>query len=196
MSSTTPHNAVDNATQILQQVNAGDRNAAEQLFPLVYDEFRAMAARRLRQERPDHTLQPTALVHEAYMKLIDQTRINWQGRQHFFAIAAQAMRRVLIDHARQHRRQKRGGGRAKVSLDETVVLSPQRSDELILLDETLQRLAQVDPRQARIVELRFFGGLTVEEAAQIIGVSKRTVEGDWTMAKAWLKREMENGLTD
>lgn len=183
-----------NATEILQQINDGNENAAEKLFPLVYEEFRRMAERYLRQERPDHTLQPTALVNEAYLKMVDQTRINWQGRTHFFAIAAQAMRRVLIDHARQHRRQKRGGGRAKMVLDEGIALAPQRAEELVDLDEALQRLAKLDERQARVVELRFFGGLTVEEVAKVIGVSKRTIEGDWTMAKAWLKREMEKDL--
>ncbi len=181
---------MSDATQILAELNAGRADAAERLLPLVYDEFRAMAARYLRHERGNHTLQPTALVHEAYMKMVDQSRIDWQGRTHFFAVAAQAMRRVLIDHARHHRRQKRGGGRHKIALDEAVALSPQREEEVLALDEALQRLAEIDARQAKVVELRFFGGLTVEEVAKVLGVSKRTVEGDWTMARAWLKREL------
>ena len=182
--------ASPNATQILAELKAGDANATERLFPLVYREFRAMAARYLRNERVDHTLEPTALVHEAYLKMIDQNRIDWQGRTHFFAVAAQAMRRVLIDHARQHRRQKRGGGRQKIMLDESLAISPKRAEELVALDEALDRLAGLDQRQAKVVEMRFFGGMKVEEVAKVLEVSKRTVEGDWTMAKAWLKREL------
>jgi RNA polymerase sigma factor (TIGR02999 family) len=181
---------MSDATQILAEINAGNADAAARLLPLVYDEFRAMAARYLHHERADHTLQPTALVHEAYLKMVDQSRVDWQGRTHFFAVAAQAMRRVLIDHARHHSRQKRGGGRHKIVLDEAVALSPQRDEEVLALDEALVRLAAVDARQAKIVELRFFGGLTVEEVGQVLGVSKRTIEGDWTMARAWLKREL------
>ena len=178
------------ATQLLAELRDGNERAADQLLPLVYQEFRNLAAGYLRRERPDHTLQPTALVHEAYIKLIDQRRVDWQGRTHFFAVAAQAMRRILIDHARRHKRQKRGGARQRITLDDAVAISPQRDEDLIALDEALKNLAKADPRQAKIVELRFFGGLTVEEAAKVLGVSKRTVEGDWTFAKAWLKREL------
>jgi RNA polymerase sigma factor (TIGR02999 family) len=178
-------------TQLLASLKDGDRTAvAARLMPLVYDEFRALAARYMRHERPDHTLQPTALVHEAYLRLIDQTRVDWQGRTHFFAVGAQAIRRILVDHARQRQRQKRGGAAGRVALDESVALAPQRSEEILALDEAMQKLAELDPRQAEVVEMRFFGGMNVEEVAGVLGVSKRTVEGDWTMARAWLMREL------
>ncbi len=177
-------------THILEQIKGGDRDAAKKLLPLVYDEFRALARFYLHQERVNHTLQPTALVHEAYMKLVDQTRVDWQGRSHFFAVAAQAMRRILVDHARSKNRDKRGGGRARVTLDEAVALSPEKEEDVLALDEALEKLAKLDPRQAKVVEMRFFGGLSVEEAAEALGVSKRTVEGDWTFARAWLAREL------
>jgi RNA polymerase sigma factor (TIGR02999 family) len=182
--------ARDNVSQVLEDMKAGDHRAADKLLPLVYDEFRALARHYLAQERANHTLQPTALVHEAYMKLVDQTRVDWQGRSHFFAVAAQAMRRILVDHARSRQRDKRGGGRARVVLDEEVALSPQKDEDVLALDEALQRLAKLDPRQAKVVELRFFGGMNVEEVAQALGVSKRTVEGDWTFARAWLSKEL------
>ena len=178
-------------TQILQEMQAGDRNAPARLLPLVYDEFRHLARHYLKAERANHTLQPTALVHEAYLKLVDQSRVNWQGRTHFFAVAAQAMRRILVDHARAHLRQKRGGGAHRITLDDAVALSPQREEDVLALDEALEKLAQLDERQAKIVELRFFAGMTVEEVAESLGVSKRTVEADWTMARAWLLRELE-----
>lgn len=177
-------------TQVLQDLRNGDQKAADRLLPMVYDEFRALARHYLAQERANHTLQPTALVHEAYMKLVDQTRVDWQGRSHFFAVAAQAMRRILVDHARSRQRDKRGGGRARVVLDEAVALSPQKDEDVLALDECLERLAALDARQAKVVELRFFGGLSVEEVAEALGVSKRTVEGDWTFARAWLSREL------
>jgi RNA polymerase sigma factor (TIGR02999 family) len=180
----------EDVTVVLEQMRKGDKGAADKLLPLVYDEFRALARHYLAQERANHTLQPTALVHEAYMKLVDQTRVDWQGRSHFFAVAAQAMRRILVDHARSRQRDKRGGGRARVVLDEAVALSPQKDEDVLALDEALERLAAVDPRQAKVVELRFFGGLSVEEVAEALGVSKRTVEGDWTFARAWLSREL------
>jgi len=159
-------------------------------MPLVYDEFRALAAHHLAGERKNHTLQPTALVHEAYLRLIDQTRVDWQGRTHFFAIGSQAIRRVLIDHARGKARAKRGGGMARVTLDDAIALAPQRDEDLLALDEALEKLEKLDPRQAKVVEMRFFGGMTVEEVAEALGVSKRTVEGEWTMARAWLLREL------
>jgi RNA polymerase sigma factor (TIGR02999 family) len=180
----------EDVTQVLEQIRNGDERAADKLLPLVYDEFRALARHYLAQERANHTLQPTALVHEAYMKLVDQSRVDWQGRSHFFAVAAQAMRRILVDHARSRQREKRGGGRARVVLDEAVALSPQKDEDVIALDEALEQLAKLDPRQAKVVELRFFGGLSVEEVAHTLGVSKRTVEGDWTFARAWLSREL------
>ena len=186
-----PHVPTTQITKLLATLKDGDRTAAAaKLMPLVYDEFRALAARHLRRERVGHTLQPTALVHEAYLRLIDQTRVDWQGRTHFFAVGAQAIRRILVDHARQHKRQKRGGGAGRVQLDEAVALAPQRHEELLALDEALKKLAELDARQAQVVEMRFFGGLSVAEVASMLGVSKRTVEGDWTMARAWLLREL------
>lgn len=170
-----------------------DRASAEELFPLVYDELRRLARRYLVRERPGHTLQPTALVHEAYIKLVDQSRVDWQGRTHFFAVGAKVMRNLLIDHARAKGRAKRGGGRHRVTLAEGVTPFSRGEldiDQLLALNESLDRLAALDPRQARVVELRFFGGLTVPEVALVLGVSQRTVEGDWTHARAWLRREL------
>ena len=178
------------ATRMVNALAAGDQHVAEELMPLVYDEFRELAADYLRQETRAHTLQPTALVHEAYLRLIDQTRVNWQGRTHFFAVGAQAMRRVLVDHARARNRAKRGGGWQRITLDDQLQLSPGRDADLLAVDEAIDKLAQLDPRQARIVELRFFAGLTVEEVAEVLGVSKRTVENEWTIIRAWLRREL------
>jgi len=186
----------EDVTQVLAQLRDGDQRAADKLLPMVYDEFRALARHYLGQERANHTLQPTALVHEAYLKLVDQTRVDWQGKSHFFAVAAQAMRRILVDHARSRQRDKRGGGRARVALDEAVALSPQKDEDVLALDEVLERLGKLDPRQAKVVELRFFGGMSVEEVAQALGVSKRTVEGDWTFARAWLARELRQGAQE
>lgn len=183
-------------TQILQEVSGGDRDAPARLMPLVYDELRRLADHYLRQERPDHTLQPTALVHEAYLKLIDQTRVDWQNRAHFFGVAAQLMRRILVDHARRHRASKRGGFQQKLTLDEAVDYSQPRDVDLIALDDALNALAKLDERQSRIVELRFFGGLTIEETAEALGISPATVKVDWSMAKAWLRREIGRGSDD
>jgi len=180
-------------TQILQEVSGGDQNAPARLMPLVYDELRRLADHYLRQERPDHTLQPTALVHEAYLKLIDQTRVDWQNRAHFFGVAAQLMRRILVDHARRHRASKRGGFQQKLTLDEAVDYSQPRDLDLVALDDALNALALMDERQSRIVELRFFGGLTIEETAEALNVSPATVKVDWSMAKAWLRREIGRG---
>ncbi len=177
-------------TRIVNDMVAGDRAVAERLFCLIYDSLHDLAARYLKGERPGHTLSPTALVHEAYVKLVDQSRVNWRGRTHFFAVGAQAMRRILVDHARHKHRIKRGGGRARIQLDDQIALSPRRDEDVLALDEALAKLAQVDPRQATVVELRFFGGLNVAEVADVLGVSKRTVEGEWTMARAWLRREL------
>ena len=165
--------------------------AASKLIPVVYDELRRLASSYMRRERVDHTLQATALVHEAYVKLIEQRSVNWQSRAHFFGVAAQLMRRILIDHARGHLRQKRGGEQQKVSLDEAFIFSDQHADELIAVDESLNLLAKVDPRQARVVELRFFGGLSVEEAAEVLAVSPKTVKRDWSVAKAWLYADLK-----
>ena len=185
--------ATADPSQITKMVNdlaGGNRPAAEQLFGLLYDAFRGLAARYLKAERAGHTLSPTALVHEVYLKLVDQSRVNWQGRTHFFAVGAQIMRRILVDHARGKGRVKRGGGRIRIQLDEGLALSPQRDEDILAVDEALAKLAKVDPRQAAIVELRFFGGLSVAEVAEVLGLSKRTIEGEWTVARAWLRREL------
>lgn len=177
-------------------MSGGDRDAPARLMPLVYDELRRLADHYLRHERADHTLQPTALVHEAYLKLIDQTRVDWQNRAHFFGVAAQSMRRILVDHARRHQSEKRGGFRQKLTLDEAVDYSRTRDVDLVKLDDALTALAKFDARQSRIVELRFFGGLTIEETAEAIGISPATVKVDWSMAKAWLRREIGGGDAD
>lgn len=157
---------------------------------MVYDELRALAESCLQRERHGHTLQATALVHEAYLRLIKQEEVEWRNRAHFFAIAAQAIRRILVDHARGRQRAKRGGDRERVTLDEDVAITPDRDLDVVELDEALEKLAQLNQRQARIVELRFFGGLALREVAEVLGVSPRTVDGDWCMARAWLRREL------
>jgi RNA polymerase sigma factor (TIGR02999 family) len=159
-------------------------------MPLVYRELRRLAHGHLRNERPDHTLQTTALVHEAYLRLVDQQEPNWKNRAQFFAVAAQMMRRILVDYARARHYAKRGGGAQQVELDEAMVVSRDRAAEVVALDEALTRLAELDSRKSRLVELRFFGGLSIEETAEIMGVSPGTVMRDWTLAKAWLQREM------
>jgi RNA polymerase sigma factor (TIGR02999 family) len=177
-------------TDLLIAWGNGSQDALEQLFPLVYDELRRLAHRYMRRERPGHSLQTTAVVHEAYLRLIDQKHVQWQNRAHFFAIAAQMMRRILITHAQSHSYAKRGGGTLKVSLDEAAILSKERAGELIALDEALTGLTAIDPRRSQVVELRFFGGLTNEEIAEVLKVSPNTVIRDWNVAKAWLYREM------
>ena len=183
-------------TLLLKQATKGDQEAMALLAPLVYDELHRIAAGYLRRERSNHTLQPTALVHEAYLKLIQQHEANWQNRAHFFGVAAQLMRRILIDHARHHLRNKRGI-RQKVSLDdaeaEGIAFSAEQSRDLVALDEALTRLEKVDARQSRIVELRFFGGLTVQETAHVLKIAPKTVERDWTVAKAWLYMQLKEG---
>jgi RNA polymerase sigma-70 factor (ECF subfamily) len=178
-------------TMLLSALTRGDEAAASKLMPVVYNELRRLAGSYMRQERVDHTLQPTALVHEAYIKLIDQRSVNWQSRAHFFGVSAQLMRRILIDHARGHMREKRGGELKKVSLDDVFVFAERKADELLAVDDSLNALAKIDPRQARVVELRFFGGLSVEEAADVLGVSPKTVKREWSVAKAWLTADLK-----
>lgn len=177
-------------TRLLQEAQAGDRAALDELLPLVYRELRQVAARYLAQERPGHTLQATALVHEAYLRLLDQHSVDWRNRAHFFSIAAEMMRRILVNHAVGRRAQKRGAGETLLSLEE-VISFPNRQDvDLILLDEALTRLSELDPLQARIVEMRFFAGLTVEEVAEVLGVPDSEVKREWRSARAWLTAQM------
>lgn len=173
-------------TRLLKDWGNGDSAALDQLIPIVYAELRTIAARYLRRERQDHTLQPTALVNEAYLRLIDQKQVEWQNRAHFVGVAAQMMRRILVDHARSHNRAKRGGGAPKVSLDEAVAISEDRANDLVELDEALTALAVFDERKSRVVEMKYFGGLSVEETAEVLKVSVITVARDWKLAKAWL----------
>jgi RNA polymerase sigma factor (TIGR02999 family) len=180
-------------TRILQRASCGDDSAVRKLMPLVYDELRALAESYLQRERPDHTLQATALVHEAYMRLIRQEEVEWQNRAHFFGVAAQAIRRILVDHARGHLRAKRGGQRHRVKLEEDVALARHGDLDLLALDEALEKLAEFNTRAARVVELRFFGGLSREETADYLGISLRTVGDDWRLARAWLRRELGEG---
>ena len=179
-------------TQLLIRLRAGDRAAEATLIPLVYAELRRLAAQYLRGERADHTLQPTALVHEAYIQLTKLHEVDWQSRSHFFATAAMVMRRILVDHARGQQAAKREGFRNAISLDEALVASPRRSAEVIALDEALDRLAELDARRSKIVELRFFGGMSEEEIGVILGVTARTVRRDWRVAKAWLYNEVNS----
>ena len=180
-------------TQLLVAWGSGDQAALDQLMPLVYDELRRLARRHLGRERQDHTLQSAALVNEAYLKLVDQRAVQWQNRAQFFALAAQAMRRILVDHARGRQYQKRGGEARQISLDEALVVSHARTAEVLALDDALNGLAQFDARKCRIVELRFFGGLSIDETAHVLQVSPGTVMRDWTLAKAWLQREITTG---
>jgi len=178
-------------TVLLAKLTKGNQEAAGKLIPLVYSEMRRLAGAYMRRERSDHTLQPTALVNEAYLKLVEQRGVDWQSRSHFFGIAAQVMRRILVDHARGHMRDKRGGGQKPVPIDEAMVFAPEQSEEILKLNEALDRLTKLDERQGKIVELRFFGGLTVEQTAEMMGISPKTVKRDWSMAKAWLHGEMK-----
>ncbi|HYL99171.1 MAG TPA: sigma-70 family RNA polymerase sigma factor [Blastocatellia bacterium] len=180
-------------TQLLADYRNGDSSALDRLFPLIYDELRRLASSYMRRERRDHTLQTTALVHEAYIKMVGPQNIPWQNRVHFFAVAAKIMRRILIDRARTRNYAKRGGGAIKLSLDEALVLTDSRAAELVALDDALNELAELDPRQSQVVELRFFGGLTVEETAQFLNISSDTVTRDWNVAKAWLYRQIMPG---
>jgi RNA polymerase sigma factor (TIGR02999 family) len=178
-------------TSLLKKLADGNQQAASQLIPLIYQELHRLAVSHLRRERPDHTLQPTALVHEAYIKLVAQRNTDWKSRAHFFGVASQLMRRILVDYARRQLRAKRGGRQPRLSLDEAILVSPDRPQKLLALDECLTRLEKLDARQGRIVELRYFGGLTVEEAAKVLDVSPTTVRREWTSAKAWLYGELK-----
>jgi RNA polymerase sigma factor (TIGR02999 family) len=177
-------------TQLLLDWNAGDQSALDRLMPLVYEELRRMAARQLRHERTDHTLQPTALVHEAWLRLVQTNRLTWQNRAHFLGVAAELMRRILVDHARRRSAEMRGGGETRLSLDEALSVSDQKAVGLLALDDALTSLAALDPRQSRIVELKYFGGLEIEEIAEVVGISPATVKRDWQWARAWLQREI------
>jgi RNA polymerase sigma-70 factor, ECF subfamily len=180
-------------TRMLQDWSEGDRDVPARLLPLVYDELRRVADSYLRRERPDHTLQPTALVNEAYLRLAEHSRVAFDDRAHFFGVAAKVMRRILVDHARRRHAEKRGGFRRKLSLDEALGAPAAPDLDLVALDEALHGLAAQDARKSRVVELRFFGGLTVEETAALLGVSTATVKNEWRVAKAWLRREMSRG---
>jgi RNA polymerase sigma factor (TIGR02999 family) len=182
-------------TQLLVDWGNGDQSALEELIPLVYDELRRLAGRYMGRESQGHTLQASALVNEAYLRLIDQKNVQWQNRAHFFGVAAQLMRRILVDHARSRLRAKRGGGAQMVSLAEQAAISNEVA-EVIALDAALDKLADMDPRKSQIVEMKFFGGLTTEEAAEVLKVTSRTVEREWRKAKAWLNREITRGETN
>ena len=188
----TPPAPPQELTQLLLDWSKGNQTALDKLTPLIYRELRRLARQYLARERVGHTLQTTDLVHEAYLRLVDQRRVRWQNRSHFFAVAAQLMRRILVDHARRHKRVKRGGGATVVSLDDVAVVSRQSDVDLLALDEALNKLAEIDQRKARIVELRFFGGLEVKETAAYLKISEITVMREWKLAKAWLHRELSD----
>ncbi|HLM60739.1 MAG TPA: sigma-70 family RNA polymerase sigma factor [Pyrinomonadaceae bacterium] len=173
-------------TRLLNKAQAGDKNALDELLPLVYNELRSVAGNQLKTERDNHTLQATALVHEAYLRLLDQHTVDWRNRAHFFGLAAQMMRRILVNYAVERKAQKRGSGATRIALDDAVSYTDEREMDLVLLDENLKRLTEFDEMQAKIVELRFFGGLTIEETAEVLGISPSTVTREWRMAKSWL----------
>jgi RNA polymerase sigma-70 factor (ECF subfamily) len=181
--------------ELLSAWSAGDTSALERLTPIVYDELHRLARRYMRGERPGHSLQTTALVNEAYVRLVDYERMQWQNRAHFFAVSAQLMRRILVEHARRHNL-KRGGGVPHVSLDEAALVGGHRAADMVALDDAMNALAQLDPRKAQVVEMRFFGGLSVEETADVLNVSAATVMRDWGSARAWLYRELAGGTPD
>lgn len=182
----------ENVTELLVDWSKGDQKALDKLMPLVYSELRRLAGSYLRRERQNHTLQPTALVNEAYLKLIDQHRAKWQNRAQFYGVAAQLMRRILVDHARAHQAAKRGGSdQQRLSITSAGQLSEKPDTDILALHEALNELSEIDPQQGRIVELKFFGGLSIEETAEVLGVGHATVERDWKMARAWLRRKLE-----
>lgn len=178
-------------TRLLIDLRAGKKEAESQLLTLLYDELRRLAASYLRRERPDHTLQPTALVHEAYLRMVDDSQQNWENRAHFLGVCAHSMRQILVDHARRRDAAKRGGHEQVIPLDEATISATQRPVELVALDDALTRLEAFDSRQSRVVELRFFGGLTEEEISHVLGVSVRTIKRDWNVARAWLYSEIK-----
>jgi len=183
-------------TQLLAEWSDGNQSALDELYPLVYDELHKLARRYMSRERKGHTLQTTALINEAYVRLVDQRNVHWTNRSHFFAISAQIMRRILIDHARRHAYAKRGGGARQVSLEEAAIVASNTGSELIRLDEALKSLAERDPRRSRVVELRYFGGLNNEEIAGILHVSENTVTRDWNMARAWLYHQLTGSASN
>ena len=182
-------------TRLRADLGQGKPDAAQRLLPVVSDELRVLAERYFRRQRADHTLQPTALVHEAFLKLVDQTQARWQDRAHFFAVAATAMRHILVNHAVARNAQKRGGGQAKLALDNGLEPADQMEFDTLAIDEALKKLAVFDARKAQVVELRFFSGLSVDEVAEVLSVSKSTIEADWRMARAWLSRELAGGAS-
>ena len=182
--------SADQVSELLVALSNGDQGALDKLMPLVYDELRRIAGRYMSHQPPGHTLQTTALIHEAFLKLVGQPEKRWQNRAHFLGVAAQAMRHILVDYARSRNRAKRGGGVQLVSLDETAVISDESSFELVALDDALRRLADVDPRKSRVVEMRYFGGLSVDETSEVLKVSPDTVMRDWRLARTWLRREL------
>jgi RNA polymerase sigma factor (TIGR02999 family) len=184
--------ASEGVTQLLIDWSNGNKAALDQLMPLVYDELRRLAKRHMARERRDHTLQTSALINEAYLRLVDQKDLQWQNRAHFFAVAAQVMRHILIDHARRYHYEKRGAGAQKIPLDEAAVFTEQRAAEFVALDDALVTLAGLDPRRSQVVELRFFGGLSIEETAEVLKISPPTVQREWRAAKAWLGRFISN----
>jgi len=181
----------DHLTQLLVKASSGDHAAVDALLPYVYKELRRLAGGYMKREREGHTLDATGLVHEAYLKLVDQTRVEWQNRAHFFGIAANAMRRILVDHARGHQANKRGGGAERAELNEAIAATSERSAEVIAIDEALEKLSEIDPVKSRVVELRFFGGLSIEECAEVMQTSPATVNRHWRMAKAWLHGQLK-----
>lgn len=187
MSETSPADV----TQLLHAWQSGDETARDQLLSVVYGELRQQAARYLRRERPDHTLQPTALVNEAFMQLIDQSQVSWESRAHFFGVAARLMRRILVDYARAHQAEKRGGGEPALALDEAIAVPSQKDFTLLALNDALDELARLDARQGQIVELRYFGGLSIEETATVLSLSPATIKREWNMAKAWLQHQLK-----
>jgi RNA polymerase sigma-70 factor (ECF subfamily) len=187
---------VSQTTELLQAMSAGSRSAAEQLLPVVYEELRGLAAGYLRRERPDHTLQPTALVHEAYMRLVGDNQPSWSGRAHFLAVAAQAMRRALVNHAVARNAEKRGGGRTLLTLDAALTPAAAPGIDALDLSDAIDRLAALDERKSRLLEMRFFAGMTMEETAGVLGVSLSTAESDWRFARAWLAYELRGGAAE
>jgi len=180
-------------TQLLELWSQGDHQAVEKLVPLVYDELHRLASRYISDERPGHTLQTTALVNEAYLRLVDSAHVTWEGRAHFFGVCAQVMRHILVDWARSHQAQKRGSDAQRMELDDALVAAAQPGTDLVAVDDALKALADIDPRKSRVVELRFFGGMSVKETAEVLKVSSETVHRDWKLAKSWLRRELRGG---